>query len=170
MSKPGILLGYTGLFSAIKRLEKVEAERNIKKNDLNDGELVRTCCEALFWLFAVNEDFEILIEEKYNQSIFDWWRRKGRLGKKMNAFRLIRNRVTHSYKHYWEIIDVESSLWNDISPPTNSELTGIASQYVSQQYSDYNETIKGTNLTLPLKELSHEILTTMAKFNLNQWT
>ena len=170
MSKPGILLGYTGLYSAIKRLEKVESERLIKKNDLNEAELARTCCETLFWLFAVNEDFKTLIEEKYNQSIFEWWNEKGDNGKIMNGFRFVRNRVTHSYKHYWGIIDTEKFVWNEISEPTQAELSGIGGQYLTQQFADYNEVVLEKPLTEPLQNVSNLILETMVKFNLNQWS
>lgn len=170
MTKPGILLGYTGLFNAIKRLEKVELERQLEKTDLNEAELVRTCCETLFWLFAVNEDFKKLIEEKYNQSVFDWWDEKGNEGKIMSGFRFIRNRVTHSYKYYWEIIDIERSVWNEISAPTQTELNGIGGQYLLQQLADYNDVILGNSLTEPLKSVSNMILETMAKFDLNQWS
>ena len=169
MSKPGILLGYTGLYNAIKRLEKVESERLIEKNDLNEAELARNCCETLFWLFAVNEDFKSLIKEKYNQSIFEWWNEKGDNGKIMNGFRFVRNRVTHSYKHYWEIIDTENCIWDEISEPTQGELNGIGGQYLTQQFADYNEVVLGKSLTEPLQNVSNLILETMAKFDLNQW-
>lgn len=171
MSKPGILLGYTGLYHAIKRLEKVESQRQLEKTDLNEAALVRTCCETLFWLFAVNEDFKKLIEKKYNQSVFDWWAEKRDEGKIMNGFKFVRNRVTHSYKYYYyEIIDIENSAWNEISEPTQSELQGIGGQYLRQKFADYNEVILGSFLTDPLKSVSNLILETMAKFDLNQWS
>lgn len=137
MIRPGIILARSGLHFAIKRLKDAEQDHIKSPTATTEANLVRSACESLFWLFALNEDFKNLIESRTSQKIFDWWLTQGTSGNIMNALRLIRNRVTHSYEYYWTILDTSTLKWGSIASPSQQELNGIGGNYVAQQYSDY---------------------------------
>lgn len=169
MTSPGIVLAITGLHFAVSRLELSEKEHISAPTPKTKADVIRNGCEALFWLFSLSEDFKNLITTNTSFSIIEWWSTQGTSGKKMNALRLIRNRVTHRHEYYWNTWDLGTLTWGDITPPTEQELNGPSGKYVGQQYSDYIDFIKGESISVPLKTLADIIRDESLKYDLRDW-
>jgi len=169
MARPGIVLARSGLHFAVKRLEAAEQAHASSPSSVTEANIVRNGCETLFWLFALNEDFKELIETKTSQTIHDWWSTQGVNGNIMNAMRFIRNRVTHSYKYYWKVWDLNTLKWGAIDPPTQEELNSSARRYVLQQYADYQGYIEGEDMGKPLISVASVMEDMFLKFNLVNW-
>jgi hypothetical protein len=169
MVRPGIVLARSGLHFAIKRLKTAEQEHASSPTAETEAKIVRSGCESLFWLFALSEDFEKLIDAKTGQNIFQWCSSQGENGKIMNALRLIRNRVTHSYEYYWKIWNFETLTWGTIARPKQQELSSKAGKYVPQQFLDYQASVEGKNIIFPLESVANAIESMYMKFNLVNW-
>ena len=169
MNRPGIVLAASGYHFAIERLQSAERKQTDEPGSANEANLVRAGCEALFWLFVLHEDFKSLVEVKTGQNIFIWWASQVDAGKYMNGLRLIRNRVTHSYRYYWKLWDVNDLKWTDIDPPSAQELARSGGQYVSQQHIDYQSFIVGEEISKPLVAISRSMENMYMKFDLSYW-
>jgi hypothetical protein len=169
MNRPGIVLALSGFHFSIERLKTANTELKNNSTPTAEANLVRAGCEALFWLFALNEDFKQLIEEKTNSTIFNWWQQKGTAGKIMNGLRLVRNRITHSYLHYWSLFDQTSGTWKSIDPPTPEKLGRPGGQHAPQQFADYQNEIESKNIVEPLESVYKVIQEEAMKYNLSNW-
>ena len=170
MARPGIILARSGLLFAVERLEEAEKAHATSPTLVTEANIVRSGCESLFWLFALSEDFKELIEASTSQTIHEWWStRVGNIAGVMNGLRFIRNRVTHSYKYYWLVWDLNNLKWGEIEPPTQEELNGPAGRYVQQQYSDYQTHLEGHGMSEPLNNASKVMQRMYMKFDLKTW-
>ena len=169
MSRPGIILAFSGLHFAIKRLEEAQGEHKAKPSSTTESKVVRAGCETLFWLFSLNEDFAALIRDKANIDIHSWWKQSGIAGRQMNGLRLIRNRITHAYTYYWQVWDLGTMTWSKIDPPTPDELLHSPSKHLPGQFADYQSTLVGQDIVNSLKGVAQIVLNEAVKYDLTTW-
>jgi hypothetical protein len=167
MTRPGIVLARSGFYFAVKRLETAEKAHVLSPSGETEANVVRNGCETLFWLFVLNEDFKELIETETSQTIHEWWSTQGVNGDMMSAMRFIRNRVTHSYKYYWKVWDLNTLKWGAIDPPTQEELGHKNGKYMKQQYADYRRYIEGEDMGKPLISVVNVMEKMFLKFDLS---
>ena len=132
-SKPGWVLALSGVRFAVLR-----AQQDLACPIGNDATILRSVCEAIWWLCCCDE-----ILEQTHGDIYRKYREKDGLGEQMAALRWARNRITHQEAH-----------WALIRPPLHWNEAGMIPTHPSRNagYDAYRDHLEGREIFEPIEQ------------------